>query len=118
MYPAAAYKLLLDVLWTGVYLATPYGVTPLLKNSIPPNQALLTPPSGVVYHEICTLLASTQAYSAMAHSRNLFGLFPLPNTATILPWSESLDIPLTLDAIHDRFLHGHSCHISITVADI
>ena len=41
---------------SGVYPATPAGgSTPLLKNSTPPNQSLFTPPSGVVYHNICAL---------------------------------------------------------------
>jgi len=31
------------------------GNTPLLKNSTPPNQALLTHPLRVVYHKICAL---------------------------------------------------------------
>jgi len=41
---------------TGVYPATPAGgVLPSWKILLPPNQALLTPHSGVVYHKICTL---------------------------------------------------------------
>ena len=40
----------------GVYPATPAGgVLPSWKILLPPNQTLLTPPSGVVYHKICAL---------------------------------------------------------------